>query len=75
MKKTPTFEKDDVVDVTRGAVTYRQVWIREVAEDGALVGTYRMKARGGNPAYTNRVRFKATEVTAWYEKIFARHGG
>jgi hypothetical protein len=70
---TPTFEKNDVVDVKKGAVTYRHVWIRK-AEGGRYEGTYRTKARGGNPATRNSVAFTGAQVTASYEKILARYG-
>lgn len=73
VKGTPSFEVGDVVDVKKGAVTFRQVWIRETNND-RYEGTYRVKARGGNPAHTNRVAFSGTQVTAYYEKILARYG-
>ena len=71
--KTPTFEVTDVVDVKKGAVTFSRVWIRKVHEDGTYEGTYRARARGGNPTYTGRVKFTGGQVTAFYEKIFARY--
>lgn len=70
-----SFEKDDVVDVKRGAVTYRRVWIRAVADDGTLTGSYRTQARRNHPAHTGRVSFRPAEVTAWYPKVFSRYGG
>lgn len=68
-----TFEVNDVVDVKKGAVTYSQVWIRKT-DNGVYEGTYRLKARGGNPAGRGRVRFRGHEVTAAYPKVWARYG-
>lgn len=70
---TPIFEVDEVVDVKRGAVSYRRVRVRNAA-NGSYEGTYRVKAKNGNPAYTNTVRFTGAQVTACYYKVLARYG-
>jgi hypothetical protein len=70
---TPTFDKNDVVDVKKGAVTCHHVWIRK-AEGDRYEGTYRTKARKGNPTTHGRVSFTGDQVIAWYEKILARYG-
>lgn len=67
----PTFEIDDVVDVMKGAITYRKVTIRK-AEADRYEGTYFAKARYGNPPTKGRVSFVGNQVVAIYPEIFAR---
>jgi hypothetical protein len=70
---TPTFEKNDVVDVKKGAVTYRHVWIRKV-KDGRYEGTYGTKPSKSRPRVHNRVSFTGDQVIASYPPILARYG-
>lgn len=60
--KATSFKIGEIVDVRRGAVTYRNVTVKKINEkENTIYGTYRTKK-----GWAGSVTFSPAQVTTWW---------